>query len=88
MKAIVENTPVITKELKDNSKSVYSAFIHILTIITLENTEKCLKDSMDHQYSIFKKYFKYGFGSRHMWVKQVNNTGSELLSERLIIVEF
>ena len=79
MKAIIETYLLFTH--KDNN--ILIAFNEILTTITLSRTENQLRGSMETISEYINKYFIYGFGSNHMWVKQKENP-----DERLIIVEF
>ena len=78
MKAIIGNAINYTQETED---SVCVEFVQILNSILESKNENQLRYEMDVDWI----NFKYGFGSHHMWVKQIDNGE---LSERILLVEF
>ena len=84
MKATVESLPKDTIT-EANAEQLGFAFINILGIINESRTKDQLRErfgNMNTQLFNIEKYFIWGFGTHHMWVKQIKNP------DRLIIVEF
>lgn len=80
MKAKIENLVI------DNMREQVEVLIEILCIISISEDENQLRKLMSliHlKHPNFSKYFFYGFGSNHMWVKDVSNP-----NQRSIFVDF
>lgn len=80
MKAKIENLVI------DNMREQLEVFIEILYIVSMSEDENQLRKLMSliHlKYPNFSKYFFYGFGHNHMWVKDVLNP-----DQRAIFVDF
>ena len=67
MKAIIENK---IKTTGTNFIDVQMEFCNILSIVADSNTENELRERI---FGVYERYFhfKIGFGSSHMWVKQI-----------------
>jgi len=81
MKAIIEST------LKE--AYLYQSYMEceFITIINLILSSTCESD-LRLYFSSKLKYFALGFGSNHMWVKQIDLINMKLFPDRLIFVEF
>lgn len=83
MKAIVEG------KLKTMLLTTAEIYIEVLNVIIDSNNEQELRNNMselEEKYNSwtgdFSMFFEYGFGSNHMWFKEIDS------SNRLIFVEF
>lgn len=80
MKAIIEG------KLKTMLITTVEIYVEVLNAIIDSNNEQELRNNMneiEERYNSWNsKFFEYGFGSHHMWVKEAN------ASNRLIFVEF
>ena len=101
MKTIVNNTPKLRWEQNeyyvlyssyDNTKTILNDIFNAILYITCDSkTESELRSGMkliEEQYKdYFGHYFAYGFGSNHMWVKQLTNEG-KTIEDNMIYIEF
>ena len=83
MKTIVEG------KLKTMLVTTTEIYVEVLNAIIDSNNEQELRNNMneiEERYNSWKgdfsMFFEYGFGSHHMWFKEVDS------SDRLIFVEF
>lgn len=83
MKAIVEG------KLKTMLLTTAEIYVEVLNVIIDSNNEQELRNNMselEEKYNSwtgdFSMFFEYGFGSNHMWFKEIDS------SNRLIFVEF
>jgi hypothetical protein len=83
MKAIIEG------KLKTMLITTVEIYVEVLNAIIDSNNEQELRNNMneiEERYNSWKgdfsMFFEYGFGSHHMWFKEVDS------SDRLIFVEF
>lgn len=83
MKAIIEG------KLKTMLYTTVEIYVEVLNAIIDSNNEQELRNNMneiEERYNSWKgdfsMFFEYGFGSHHMWFKEVDS------SDRLIFVEF
>jgi hypothetical protein len=83
MKATIENPVIYLPGNKDNWEDVKSEYFMILQSITTSDTFYGLRIQMSRLFGM--RYFKYGFGTNHMWVHQVSE--NQTLKPRLIFVE-
>jgi len=74
----------IESQVYDLGYSVIVEFTKICNAIVKSNSESELRNNMK---SVECRYFTYGFGSSHMWVKHKADHRIET-SERLIFVEY
>jgi len=81
MKAIVER-PLTLTNIEDDDREILLTFNWILDSIHKSNGVAELRTFMVSRRSI--KYFKWGFGSNHMWLHQrgINE------SDRILYVKF
>lgn len=76
---------IIEEQLKNNNAETAVLFVKILNCILSSCTEAELRHQMEllqMRHYRFNDLFKYGFGSSHMWVCEINRR------KRLIFVEF
>lgn len=83
MKTIIEG------KLKTMLITTVEIYVEVLNAIIDSNNEQELRNNMneiEERYNSWKgdfsMFFEYGFGSHHMWFKEVDS------SDRLIFVEF
>lgn len=80
MKAIIEG------KLKTMLITTVEIYVEVLNAIIDSNNEQELRNNMneiEERYNSWNSmFFEYGFGSHHMWFKEVDS------SDRLIFVEF
>lgn len=83
MKAIIEG------KLEIMLSTTVEIYVEVLNAIIDSNNEQELRNNMnelEERYNSWKgdfsMFFEYGFGSHHMWFKEVDS------SDRLIFVEF
>jgi hypothetical protein len=81
MKAIIEST---IKEVCQYRTHIEQEFLIIINLILSSTYEGELRRYFKPNF----EYFKVGFGSNHMWVKQINLKTRELYTDRIIFVEF
>ena len=64
--------------------------VRFLNLLTLAKTRRELEQALDFSpfKEQFKKYLQWGWGSRHLWVKQVYPYNGSIAENRLLIVEF
>ena len=64
--------------------------VRFLNLLTLAKTRKELEQSLDFTpfKEQYKKHLLWGWGSRHLWVKQVCSYNGSVAENRLLIVEF
>ena len=87
MKAIIENgvnySPIPTRTIK---REIQDDFCEILNIVLSCETEEQLISTINTELDFGEwNNFKVGFGSNHMWVKQVLNGK---VKQQVIFVEF
>lgn len=86
MKAIIEN-PVQFYDERNFSQSLME-FARITQDIATAGDESELKANLDYSLKIGQiNNFKYGFGSSHLWVKQLSRDRKET-KQQVIFVEF
>ena len=80
LKGMQERNMIIKDETTDELKT---EFLYLLHICILAEDEKTLR----RMFSCLTAFhFVWGFGGRHMWIKQ--RAGDYIYPDRLIIVEF
>lgn len=64
--------------------------VRFLNLLTLAKTRRELEQVLDFTpfKEQYKKHLLWGWGSRHLWVKQVCPYNSSVAENRLLIVEF
>ena len=64
--------------------------VRFLNLLTLAKTRRELEKTLDFTpfKEKFKKYLQWGWGSRHLWVKQRCPYNGSVAENRLLIVEF
>lgn len=104
MKSTVNRTPVlrygrdehhvfgvINGDYKIIGDKVWGLFSDILFQISEASNEMELRNNMNTLKFLkedFTKYFKFGFGANHMWVKQIDENGECNFGDNIIFVEF
>lgn len=88
MKAIIENSLLYGGDKKKFEETLLQ-FGRIIQDISLSENEKQLRLNL----KISKDFgqtsnFEFGFGSSHVWVKQLNPITNNLNNERIIFAEF
>lgn len=81
----IENTP------KTYDYDMLISFVQMVTIAVNVQDESELRDLMSsvHHTSFIPRYFAWGFGQNHFWVKQrVTPKSDELNEDRILIVKF
>jgi len=79
MKTQIENS-LILKE--NDNEEMLIAFNEIIQTCTLANNQEELRRMLKGKSFYIDRYFHYGFGANHMWVKQ------NLYDDRILIVQF
>ena len=89
MKATIENAPTNLNS-DSNDYSMLVAFNYILDDIVKANSEDELRVYATSIFCKQNRYFKFGFGSSHMWVhqKEVGSDNSIDEFKRILIVRF
>ena len=91
MKAIIENS-LIFMEDNERNHNMLIIFTYILHIITKSLTEDEIRKNMVNIIPYpSNRYFKWGFGSNHMWLHQKRVTSDTAIideTKRILIVEF
>ena len=85
MKVIVENFIHFFDENSNNYSEACKEFNKIINHVLIAPDEQQVRDNMD---TANFQYFKYGFGSSHMWVHQLNPIKGGVVKQRILIVEF
>lgn len=64
--------------------------VRFLNLLTLAKTRRELELALDFTpfKEQYKKHLLWGWGSSHLWVKQVCPYNEQVMENRLIIVEF
>ena len=64
--------------------------VRFLNLLTLAKTRRELEQALDFTpfKEQYKKHLLWGWGSRHLWVKQVCPYNGSVAENRLLIVEF
>ena len=64
--------------------------VRFLNLLTLAKTRRELEQALDFTpfKEQYKKHLLWGWGSRHLWVKQVCLYNGSVAENRLLIVEF
>lgn len=64
--------------------------VRFLNLLTLAKTRRELEQALDFSpfKEQFKKHLQWGWGSRHLWVKQLCPYNGSVAENRLLIVEF
>ena len=64
--------------------------VRFLNLLTLAKTRRELEQALDFTpfKEQYKKHLLWGWGSRHLWVKQVCPYSGSVAENRLLIVEF
>ena len=64
--------------------------VRFLNLLTLAKTRRELEQALDFTpfKDQYKKHLLWGWGSRHLWVKQVCLYNGSVAENRLLIVEF
>lgn len=64
--------------------------VRFLDLLTLAKTRRELEQALDFTpfKEQYKKHLLWGWGSRHLWVKQVCLYNGSVAENRLLIVEF
>ena len=64
--------------------------VRFLNLLTLAKTRRELELALDFTpfKEQYKKHLLWGWGSKHLWVKQVCPYNEQVMENRLIIVEF
>ena len=64
--------------------------VRFLNLLTLAKTRRELEQALDFSpfKEQFRKYLLWGWGSRHLWVKQRCPYNGSVAENRLLIVEF
>jgi len=78
-------------EYKGIGKIVWSLFSDILFQISQSSSEMELRTNMNTLKFLkenFNDYYKFGFGSNHMWVKQIDDKGECTFGDNIILVNF
>ena len=85
MKAIIEN-PL---QVYGNFELILLEFGRIIQDITESRNEKELRLNLKISKDLGQtSNFEFGFGSSHVWVKQLNPITNNLNNERIIFAEF
>ena len=85
MKAIIEN-PL---QVYGNFELILLEFGRIIQDITESRNEKELRLNLKISKDLGQtSNFEFGFGSSHVWVKQLNPITNKLNDERIIFAEF
>lgn len=85
MKAIIENS----LQVYGNFDLILLEFSRIIQDITESRNEKELRLNLKISKGLGQtSNFKFGFGSSHVWVKQINPIYNKLNGERIIFAEF
>lgn len=88
MKAIIENSVIFLNDDEKNH-NMLCQFNGILQEITLSKNKEELENRMNKCSVMAFRYFIYGFGGNHFWVKQRHILGEvHVGDERIIFVEF
>ena len=63
--------------------------VRFLNLLTLAKTRRELEQALDFSpfKEQFKKHLQWGWGSHHLWVKQVCPYNGSIAENRLLIVE-
>jgi len=63
--------------------------IRFINMLTLAKTRRELEQALDYTpfKELFKKHLLWGWGSYHLWVKQVCPSNGSVAENRLLIVE-
>ena len=90
MKTIIDNVVIYLNEDNKNH-NMLTSLMEIIKVSNQVNNLKELKILMELIPHIITRYFKFGFGSSHMWVSQAifNNENEELKysGRRILIIE-
>ena len=64
--------------------------VRFLNLLTLAKTRRELELALDFTpfKEQYKKHLLWGWGSKHLWVKQVCPYNEQVMENRLMIVEF
>ena len=64
--------------------------VRFLNLLTFAKTRRELEQALDFSpfKEQFKKHLQWGWGSRHLWVKQRCPYNGSIAENRLLIVEF
>lgn len=88
MKAIIEN-PLQYGGDNEKFKETLFQFGRIIQDISLSENENQLRFNLNLSKDFGQtSNFEFGFGSSHVWVKQLNPITNKLNNERIIFVEF
>ena len=88
MKAIIENS-LLYRGDNEKFKETLLQFGRIIQDISLSENENQLKFNLKISKELGQtSNFEFGFGSSHVWVKQLNPLTNKLNNERIIFAEF
>ena len=67
-----------------------AVIIKFMNLVMLAKTRRELEVSLDFTpfKSLYQKHLTWGWGSSHLWVKQVCPYNEQVMENRLMIVEF
>ena len=89
MKAIIENPLQVYNCNNTTFKLTLLQFGRIIQDITESRNEKELRLKLKISKELGQtSNFEFGFGSSHVWVKQINPIYNKLNDERIIFAEF